>query len=155
MALVRWNPRGQNVTLRDDVRDDIECFLEDVFRGNQRPWNGQWTTSGTRAFTPRVDLKNLEKEVVLRADLPGIEKEDLDISVTHEVVTIKGERKVEETDENECYYCQESTYGAFERIVPLPEEVSSEEANATLKNGVLTLRLPKAKPRTQVKIEVN
>ena len=126
MALVRWNPSGRNVTTRNDVRDDIECFLEDYVSGYNRPWNGRWQTQ-SRGYTPRVDLLDNEKEFVLKAELPGIDKEDLDITVTHDVVTIKGERKIEEVSENECYFCRESSAGA----------------------------LPKAKPRSQVKITVN
>lgn len=157
MALVRWNPNRQNVASPRNINDDIECFLEDYFSGQSRPWHGQWSTpTQTRtSYTPRVDLVNNEKEIVLKADLPGIDKDDLDITVTNDVVTLKGERKSGETTENECYYCQESSYGSFERSIPLPDKVLSDEAQASLKNGVLTLTLPKSEPQGAFKVKVN
>ena len=83
-------------------------------------------------------------------------KEDLDISISNDVVTLKGERKSEEESENnECYYCKESTYGSFERHIQLPENIASDEAKAGLENGILTLTLPKSEPKGSVKIEVN
>lgn len=145
MALVRWNPNRQNVTSPRNINNDIECFLEEFFGGQPRP----------TAYTPRVDLVNNESEIVLKADLPGIDKDDLDITVTNDLVTLKGERKIEESSENECFYCQESTYGAFERSIPLPDRVVGDETKASLKNGVLTLTLPKAEPRGAIKIKVN
>jgi len=155
MALVRWNPNRQPVVSRQNVDDDIECFLEDFF-GSPSPWyGGRWTTPRQATFTPRVNLLNHDEEIVLKAELPGIDKEELDISIANDTVTIKGERKAEELTENDCYVCQESTYGSFERSIPLPEKVVSDKVTASLKNGVLTLTLPKAEPSGSVKIQVN
>ena len=156
MALVRWNPNRKNVGSSIKYDDDAECFYDDYyFGGYSRPWYGRWNVPARSSGSFRVNLVNNDKEVVLTADLPGIEKEDLDITVTNDVVTIRGERKAEQTSEDECYYCQESTYGSFERSVPLPDKVVTGEASASLKNGVLTLTLPKAEPKGSVKIKVN
>jgi HSP20 family protein len=133
MALVRWNaPRRTDIFRDDDFYDDSRM-----------------------AYAPRVDLVNNERTIVLRAEVPGVDRESLDISVTNDVVTLKGERKADEIGENECYLCRESRYGAFERVIPLPESVVSDEARAVLRNGVLTLTLPKSEPKKAIKIEVD
>lgn len=157
MALVRWNPSGRNVTLNRDNKDDWECFLEDFFGGQRRSWRGQWSGDTRPSFSPQVDLVDNKKEFTIRADVPGLDKDDFDITINAEVVTIKGERKVgeESSDEDECYYCRESSYGSFERTIALPDKIITDEVRANLKNGVLTLNLPKAEPTGSVKIEVN
>lgn len=133
MALVRWNaPRRPDIFRNEDYDDDLRA-----------------------AYSPRVDLVNNERTIVLRAEVPGVDRESLDISVTSDVVTIKGERRDDEIGENECYLCRESRYGAFERVIPLPESVMSDEARAVLRNGILTLTLPKSAPKKAVKIEVD
>ena len=154
MALVRWNPSGRNVALNRNFKDDWECFLEDFFGGQPRTWRNR-SEEYRPAFSPRVDLIDNKTEFIVRADVPGLDKDELDITINAEVVTIKGERKAEETSEDECFYCRESSYGSFERVVTLPEKIVNDEAKANLKNGVLTLNLPKAEPTGAVKIEVN
>lgn len=133
MALVRWNaPR------RPDIFRDDEMY--DEMRG---------------AYSPRVDLVNNERTIILKAEVPGVDREDLDITVTADVVTLKGERKDAGLGENECYLCRESRLGTFERVIPLPESVVSDGARAVLKNGILTLSLPKSEPKKAIKIEVD
>ena len=152
MALVRWNPSGRNVTLNRENKDDWEYFLENFFSGQRR---GRWAREYRPTFSPRVDLIDSKKDFVIRADVPGLDRDELDITINSEVVTIKGERKAEESSEDECFYCRESSYGSFERTVALPEKIVTNKAKASLKNGVLKLSLPKAKPTGSVKIEVN
>ena len=147
MALVRWNQSGKNVALNS--RDDWECFLEDLYAGRFR--RGQ----ERQVYSPRVDVIDNTKEFVLRADLPGLDKGDIDISVNNDTVIIKGERKDDALAENECFFCRETSFGAFERTVALPDKVLVEEAKASLNNGVLTLTIPKTEPTGSVKIEVN
>jgi len=90
-----------------------------------------------------VDVYETEKEVVVKAALPGMKPEEIDVSVSDNAITIKGEARHEEKVERENYYRQEIRYGAFCRIVPLPAPVRAEEADAEYKDGVLTIRLPK------------
>jgi HSP20 family protein len=152
MALVRWNTDTRPApTATAARRDDGECYYEDYY-GALRPW---WVHRATPAFTPRVDVVNHEKEIIVRADVPGVEPDDLDVTITNDVVTIKGERKDDDLARSECFYCRESAVGAFERNVDLPDSVLRDEAKATLKNGVLTLTLPKERPTGPIKIEVS
>lgn len=88
--------------------------------------------------------------MVLRAELPGIKKEDVDLTVHDEAITLKGEFKRDETVKDEDYYFSERRYGAFERTVPLPKEIDADKAKALFKDGVLEVVLPKkeeAKPK--------
>lgn len=105
--------------------------------------------------TPHVDLIENDDEVVIRAELPGVEKKDLDISLTSSTVTIKGTTSHEEKEEKGDYYRREISRGSYSRTLALPVEVDEAKAKATLKDGVLELALPKAekaKKRT-VKVE--
>ena len=150
MALVRWQQNRHVPTNTRPSREDIECFLEEAL-GYRPRGNGKSTTG----FTPRVDLKDTPEAFVLRADVPGVDKADLDLTINSDVVTLKGERKLDAETESDCYYCRESYDGSFERTVPLPQPVLADNAEAKLVNGVLTVTLPKAQPRTAIKIAVN
>jgi HSP20 family protein len=94
-------------------------------------------------FGPSVDLKETDKEIILHADIPGVNQEDLDITVDENVVILKGETKRDETREEKGYHFTERRFGSFYRTIPLPVEVKSEQAVARYKNGVLELRVPK------------
>ena len=112
-------------------------FLNQVIPGN---FNDLLRGDG---FGPSVDLKETEQEIILKADIPGINQEDLDITVGENTVTLKGEIKLDESREEKGYHLTERRYGSFYRTIPLPAEVKSEEATARCKNGVLELKIPK------------
>lgn len=154
MALVRWNQSGRNGPTRRALFDDSECFYEDDTGYLAHTGRGRLTARSTPAFSPRIDVVNEEKRILLHAEIPGVDKDDLDVTITNDLVTIKGERKDVDLSESECFYCRESAYGVFERSVELPEPVVNDEVKASLKNGVLTLTLPKATPSAAVKIKV-
>jgi HSP20 family protein len=97
----------------------------------------------TGNFGPSVDLKETENEIVLHADIPGVNREDLDITVDENMVILKGETKRDQTREEKGYHLTERRYGSFYRTIPLPVEVKSDQAVAHYKNGVLELRVPK------------
>jgi HSP20 family protein len=109
------------------------------------PFEGRW---------PKVDVIDRDDEIVIRAELPGVSKDDIDVSVTERAVTIKAKTKSESKEEKEHYYRCETTSGEFERSVMLPQEVESDGAQAGLKDGILELRLRKVKKsaRKQIKI---
>ena len=107
-------------------------------------------------FKPDIDLHEEEQQFVVRADIPGIRKEDLEIAITGNVVTIKGERKGESEKKGKNFYHAERWSGGFRRMIELPVDVDSTKAHAAVKEGVLELTLPKsenAKPK-QIKVEV-
>ncbi|HTM49532.1 MAG TPA: Hsp20/alpha crystallin family protein [Bryobacteraceae bacterium] len=111
---------------------------------------------GARPWSPSVDIAETEDELVLKADLPEVKLEDVEVRVENQTLTLKGERKFEQDNSVRGFHRIERSYGAFTRSFSVPGTVDSEKVTAELKNGVLTVKLPKkeaAKPR-QVKIEV-
>jgi len=96
------------------------------------------------AWAPAVNLTENEKEVRVTAELPGMDEKDVDVEISHNVLTIKGEKKEEHKEEEQNVYRMERRYGSFVRQIELPLEVESEKAEASFKNGVLTIHLPKS-----------
>jgi HSP20 family protein len=92
---------------------------------------------------PAVDVYEEQEDVVVKAEIPGLSKEDISVQVTDSALTIKGEKKREEEIKEEDYYCCERSFGAFTRTVDLPSEVKADQVKASFKNGVLEVRMPK------------
>jgi HSP20 family protein len=105
---------------------------------------GRWRGTEGGDLTFPIDLSEGEDKVTVKAILPGVKPEDVDISVSENVLTIKGETRSEETSEKENYYHREIRYGAFSRSVALPTRVNYESAEADFSDGILTVSLPKA-----------
>ena len=101
-----------------------------------------------------IDVYQNDNEIVIKSTIAGVKPEDLDVSINNDMVTIKGERKTEETVNAENYYYQECYWGHFSRSVVLPVDVISDKAEASLKNGILTIKLPKADVTKIKKIQV-
>jgi len=133
--LVRWEPFEELISLRDAMNR----LFEESF---VRPW-GSWLTPFTRE-TLALDMYETDDEIVVKASLPGVKPEDVDVTISGNVLTIKGETKAEEKVEKANYIRQERRYGAFSRSVTLPTDVDVDKATAEFENGVLTLTLPKA-----------
>ncbi len=111
---------------------------------------------GARPWSPSVDIFETENELVLKADLPDVKSEDIEVRVENQTLTLKGERKFNKDEGTGGYHRIERNYGTFVRTFTVPSTVDPEKVAAEYKNGVLTVRLPKkeaAKPR-QVKIDV-
>ena len=94
------------------------------------------------AWTPAIDVLHRDNELVVRADLPGLSKDDIKVDVTEDAITIQGERRREHKEEREGIYRAERTYGAFSRVIPLPEGTMTDQAKATFKDGVLEVTMP-------------
>ena len=128
-------------------------------RGWMRPWRFEWPSfpevSLPEMKVPKVDVVDRESEVVVKAEVPGVEKKDLDISVSDNTVTIKGSTRHEEKEEKGDYYRCEISRGAFSRTVTLPANVDGGKAKANFKDGVLELVLPKVEKskRHSIKLE--
>ena len=133
--LVRWSPARDMVSLREAMdRLFEESFLRpDLFGGGETP-----------ASALPLDMYETENDVVVKASVPGVKPEDIEVTVTGDLLTIKGEFKQEEKVEKPNYLRQERRLGSFCRQVGLPAGVNSDEAKATFENGVLTLEMPKA-----------
>jgi HSP20 family protein len=111
---------------------------------------------GSRPWSPAVDIYETENELVVKADLPDVDQQDIDVRVENQTLTIAGERKFEKQDNAKGYHRIERSYGNFLRSFALPDTFDTEHITAQFKNGVLSVTLPKketAKPR-QVKVEV-
>ena len=106
---------------------------------------------------PSVDMRETDTELILTAELPGVTRENLDLEVTPEMLRLRGEIREEREEKEPTYHRCERVWGSFERIIPLPTEVVSDQVKATLKDGVLEVRLPKtehAKAETPRKIKI-
>ncbi|MBE0616365.1 MAG: Hsp20/alpha crystallin family protein [Proteobacteria bacterium] len=156
MALIKWEPRRGELEPVRGLRQEVDRLFDDFFRGWPRPWSSGWLTQEIGSFAPNVDLKETEKEFILTAEVPGMQKDDIRINILEQSVTIQGERKEVKESKAESYRYRESSFGTFQRVVPLPSPVVAEQAKAKMKDGVLTLTLPKAEPSKPkgVKIEV-
>lgn len=157
---------GKSVEVVRPVRalspfEDMDRWFDNFFpRGWMRPFRMDWPAwseiaGSAEVRVPKVDVIDRDEEVIVRAEVPGVKKGDLSVSVSDNVVTIKGETKREEKKEKGDYYHCEISRGAFTRSVVLPHYVDSDRAKAVFENGVLELTLPKvekAKRRT-VKID--
>ncbi len=139
----------------DDWADDLRHFFRWPRLWRPEPWLP--SRELMRPHMPAVDVYDEADAVVVKADLPGIAPDEVDVSLSGSTLTIKGEKKKEEEVKNEDYYRWERSYGAFSRSIDLPAEVNADEATATFQEGVLEVRLPKTaaakkKPIT-VKVE--
>lgn len=130
--LIRWEPVREMMTLREAMNQ----LFDDSFT---RPLG----MSGGSVL-PAIDLYQDSEQVVVRAALPGLKAEDVQISITADVLTLRGEFKLENEPKDATYHLREQRYGAFERSLRLPSEVQSDKAKAEFENGILTISLPKA-----------
>jgi len=111
--------------------------------------------SRAKGFTPSVDMYETEKEVVVKATVPGVKPEDMEISVSGDRLVIKGRLEEERSEEGANYVLKERRFGAFERVLPLPPTANVEDAKAEFKNGVLTITMPKRSvPEKTIKVKV-
>lgn len=150
MSIMKWSPMKE----LEEMRRDMDRLFDEVFTpGRRRRWLGK-TEPGI--VVPSIEVYDRKSEIVVKAELPGVTKDDIDLTITKDSLTLKGEVKREEEVKEEDYYSCERTFGSFARTVALPVDVDSEKAKATFTNGVLEVVLPKkeeAKPK-EIKIEV-
>lgn len=105
-------------------------------------------------FTPALNVSETEKELIVKAEVPGMDRKDINISLSRNLLTVKGQKKQEKEDENENYHIVERCYGRFSRTIRLPFEVEADNVNATCKDGVLKITLPKLETAKTRKIDV-
>ncbi len=152
MSIVKWSPLKE----LEDMRKDMDRLFEEFFSPITRRRRG-WLKPEMGIIVPNIEMYDRKDEIVVKAELPGVAKEDIDLTITKDSLTLKGEVKREEEIKEEDYYACERSYGSFTRTIALPAEVDSEKAKASFKSGVLEIVLPKkeeAKPK-EIKIEVS
>ena len=141
--LTRWEPAREMMTLREAM----DHLFNDAFT---RPFSTM-RDGGANWSSPAIDMYQTENDVVVKAAVPGFKADEVQINVTGDVLTIKGELKQEEEKKERSWQIREHRWGAFERSISLPTAVTSDKARADFENGILTITLPKServKPRT-------
>ncbi len=145
MAVIRWDPfRDLNL-----LQDRMNRLFEDAGRN----WRGD-EPAATTTWSPAVDIFETEGEIVVKAELPGMERKDIALNLEKNVLTLKGERRFEKEAKDDNYHRIERSYGAFSRSFAIPATVDDEHISAEYKEGVLKIALPKkeqAKPK-QIRI---
>ena len=150
MAIVRWEP------FRDlqAVQERLNRVFDEAFRGVPRGGDDEWALGGS--WAPSVDIFEHEGNLVLKAELPGVDPKDVDIRLENNVLSLRGQRKLEGEVKRESYHRVERSYGAFSRSFTLPNVVDTEKIKADYKDGVLQVTLPQreeAKPK-QIQVSV-
>jgi len=170
------NGNDQTITLEAPTRKDLERLAETPFalmrRFSEQMDNlfadfglghgllapiEKGTNLAQGFWSPQVEMFERGKDIVVRADLPGLTKDDVNVEVADNGITIEGERKNENEKKGEGYYRSERTYGKFYRRVPLPDGVKAEDAEATFSNGVLEITMPaaKAEPKKSRRLQIS
>ncbi|HVN24803.1 MAG TPA: Hsp20/alpha crystallin family protein [Syntrophorhabdales bacterium] len=122
---------------------EMNKLFDDFFGGLQlSPW-APVEKRMSAVFTPHVDVSETDKEIKVSMELPGMDEKDVEVSLTRDTLTIKGEKKQETEDKGKDYYRMERSYGAFTRTIPLTVEVDTDKVQASFKKGVLDITLPK------------
>lgn len=147
MALVRWDPVRELDLLQGDMNRLFDTFFQG--RGAGAPGNG-----GSRRWIPPMDLAETDEEFVLRADLPGLDKDDLEIEVKDRVLTISGEREAEHEDHSKGFHRIERSFGRFSRSLDLPDGIEASAVTAEFDRGVLEVRIPKPEERQPTKVQI-
>ena len=145
MTMIRWQPFRELMSLREAM----DRLFEDSFVHPSRSWP---ELGGVQLA---IDMYQTDEDVVVKASLPGLKPDEVDISVTGDTVTIKGEHKEEKEVKQEDYLYKERRYGAINRSVTIPVQVQADKAEAVFENGILTLTVPKSeevKPK-QIKVK--
>ena len=134
-----------------ELRRDIENLYDRFFEPNFLPSSYLF---GKGRWDPSIDISEGRKEITIKAEIPGIEAKDFDISINGRLLTIKGEKKQEQKEKDETYYRVERSYGYFNRTIQLPAEVNSDKVDATYKRGILKIRLRKSKENGSRRIKI-
>ncbi len=151
--LTIWKPFTELTPFREfeRMRRDMDRFWDSFFEGAPRrrgEERGEWL--------PSLDVSETKNELVVKAEVPGMDAKDIDISLSDGVLTIKGEKKQEKEEKEADYHLVERSYGSFTRSIQLPKEVQSDKISASYKDGILRIALPKSEEakKKEIKIKV-
>ncbi|HEC80511.1 MAG: Hsp20/alpha crystallin family protein [Candidatus Coatesbacteria bacterium] len=145
MAIIRWRPLSRDLTL---IQREMNRLFDDFFG------RGIAEREESDFFSPAVDLSETDDEFRVRAELPGINQEDMNISLVGNTLVIKGEKKQEKEEEKENYHYVERVYGSFRRDIDLPAEIDADKVEAEFKDGILNITIPKSEKGKPKEIEV-
>jgi HSP20 family protein len=147
MELIRWNPMRDMFSFRHQMNHLFDDVFGSVVRGDSglSMWNRY----------PTVDIYDNDENIIIKAELPGIDKKDIVIDVKDGVLTLKGERSFDNEVKEEKYYCRERTFGKFERVFRIPADVDPEKIRADYKDGILKIDIPKPEEQQPKQITVH
>ena len=151
MSLIRWNPTRDAAAWPSDlfgIQREMNRLFDNVFRGSQ---DEEYSVS---SWSPAVDIAEHDDAYVVKVELPGVNKDDVKITLESNVLTISGDKKQEKETKKENYHRVERSYGSFQRSFTLPSTIKSEKIDASYKDGVLLVSLPKAEEAKTKQIEV-
>lgn len=138
-----------------ELRREMDRLFENAFRGfGPSAFRSEFFTPLTASglLMPQVDIGASDKEYTITVEVPGVDEKDVKIEIANNTMTVRGEKKQEKEEKNKNYYRVERSYGSFQRLLSLPEDVNQEDIKATFKNGVLTIKMPrKTLPKSNVK----
>jgi len=135
---VRREEEHPFVSLQRNINDVFDSFFSDFGRFpfyDMEEWQG--------SFAPSIDVRENDSEIEITAELPGMDENDIDVSLTKDALVLKGEKKDEKEEKDKGYWHMERRYGSFQRMIPMPEGIDDEKAEASFKKGVLKIRVPK------------
>jgi HSP20 family protein len=135
---------------------EMDRMMDDFFGRRIRPWwPERWfPRDELELASPAVDLYEEKDDIVVKAELPGMDKDNIEVNLTDHTLTIKGEKKQEEEIKEKDYYRAERSYGSFLRSLELPKEVHGDKVKASFKNGILEVRLPKTEEAKSKEVKV-
>lgn len=154
----RWRNKKHDVAIKREeeqehpaygLQREMNRLFDDFFRSWDMPLVGRpfelsaFSTYENSSITPRIDFQETDKELRISAELPGLNEKDIDVTLSNDTLTIRGEKKQESEENVKGWYRMERSYGSFTRSIPLPCEVDEDQCTATFKNGVLTVSLSK------------
>jgi HSP20 family protein len=143
MALVRWEPTREV----DSLQSEVNRLFDSFFGG---PGKG----TAARRWVPAMDLMETEDHLVLKADLPGLDRDDVSIEIKDGVLTVSGERKTENEERGDGYYRVERAFGGFSRSLTLPRGIDADRVSAEFDKGVLEVRIPKPEEQKAHRVEI-
>ncbi len=149
MALIRWDPFRE----MEMIRRQMNRLFYDLESNNRDNSDLAPTVEGS--WIPAVELQNADENLILKAEVPGVDAKDLDVQVMPDAVAIAGEHRYEKRTEEKGHLRSELRYGSFRRIIPLPTQVHNDQVKADLKDGILTLTLPKVEEERHRVFKVN
>ena len=147
MAIVPWEPREFR-----NLRNMFDDFFDFGIIPQSRSTRTRWLEGGE--WSPLVDIIDEKDKIIAKAELPGVNKEDIKVTFSDNTLTIRGERKEEKDIKKENYYCCERMHGTYSRTIALPVDIDKDKIKSSFKNGVLEIVLPKAKEVKPKEIEI-
>ncbi len=155
MAIVRFDPFRE----LDRLQNEVNRLFEGYNSNADVPAPARQSSGGgalmARAWSPAVDIAETQNEVVLRAELPGLKQDDIDIELTGDTLTLRGERKFENEERKDNFVRVERSYGRFQRSFTLGVPVQNDQVSATYRDGVLEIHLPKSEQTRPCKVQVS